>query len=57
MAEYERTMTKHIQNFDLHHKKREGVLAGKITATRKPHTPPPLLSTPHALSAYLSFYA
>jgi len=50
-------MTKYILNFDLHHKKRDGVLAGTITATRTSHTPFPLLSTPHALSAYLSFYA
>jgi len=50
-------MIKYIQNFDSHPKKRDGVLAGTITATRTPHTPLPLLSTPHALSAYLSFYA
>lgn len=50
-------MTDYIQNFDLHHKKQAGVLAGTITATRTPHTPLTLLSTPRALSAYLSFYA
>jgi len=50
-------MTKYIQNVHLHHKKRDSVLADTITATRTPHTPLPLLSTPLALSAYLSFYA